>query len=32
MRKLEEQWASDPVFPAQFPTMSDGIIVEIVIP
>ena len=32
MRKLEEQWASEPVFPAQFPVMSDGIIVEIVIP
>ena len=32
MRKLEEQWASDPVFPAQFPVMFDGIIVEIVIP
>ena len=32
MRKLEDQWASDPVFPAQFPVMFDGIIVEIVIP
>ena len=32
MRKLEEQWASDPVFPAQFPVRFDGIIVEIVIP